>query len=226
MNSKRFHPWKSVHSLPESLRIAFYFPPFACVKICDLRFVDWANLLLQESKGQTYGLSPVWIRTWVRRLKSNENLLPQPSNVHCYENKKNITTLMNMGIFLSYIMSRILSWHDTLLFGFSNQETYYHKQRDYTPTLLHILSLLYLYTLPKGLTRRICLSIKSFSQVVIIFFILTCDPNVQFRGDIVRRNEVLIMLMSQRVKIKRWNHTKQTLIPGKVFHQYEQVDVS
>lgn len=133
---------------------------------------------------------------------------------------------MNMGIFLSYIMSRILSWNDTLLFGFSNQETYYHKQRDYTPTLLHILSLLYLYTLPKGLTRRICLSIKSFSQVVIIFFILTCDPNVQFRGDIVRRNEVRIMLMSQRVKIKRWNHTKQTLIPGKVFHQYEQVDVS
>lgn len=47
------------------------------------------------------------------------------------------------------------------------------------------------------------LSIKSFSQVVIIFFILTCDPNVQFRGDIVRRNEVLIMLRSQRVKIKR-----------------------
>lgn len=67
------------------LRIASYFPPLACVKIWDLRFVDCANLLLQESKGQTYGLSPVWMRTWVRRLKSKENLLPQPSNVHCWE---------------------------------------------------------------------------------------------------------------------------------------------
>ena len=69
----------------KSLSIASYFPPLACVKMCDLRFVDCANLLLQESKGQTYGLSPVWMRTWVRRLKSNENLLPQPSNVHCWE---------------------------------------------------------------------------------------------------------------------------------------------
>ena len=69
----------------KSLRMASHFPPLACVKMCDLRFVDWANLLLQESKGQTYGLSPVWMRTWVRRLKSNENLLPQPSNVHCWE---------------------------------------------------------------------------------------------------------------------------------------------
>ena len=69
----------------QSFRIASYFPPLACVKIWDLRFVDCANLLLQESKGQTYGLSPVWMRTWVRRLKSKENLLPQPSNVHCWE---------------------------------------------------------------------------------------------------------------------------------------------
>lgn len=29
------------------------FPPFAWVRICDLRFVDCANLLLQASKGQT-----------------------------------------------------------------------------------------------------------------------------------------------------------------------------
>ena len=55
---------------------------FACVRMCDLRFVDCANLLLHESNGQTYGRSPVWIRTCVRRLKSNEKRFPQPSNVH------------------------------------------------------------------------------------------------------------------------------------------------
>ena len=48
----------------------------------DLRLVDWANRLLQLSNGHTYGRSPVWIRMCVRRLKSKENLLPQPSNVH------------------------------------------------------------------------------------------------------------------------------------------------
>lgn len=50
--------------------------------MCDLRLVLWANFLLQPSNGQTYGLSPVWIRTCVRRLKSRENLLPHPSKVH------------------------------------------------------------------------------------------------------------------------------------------------
>ena len=54
----------------------------ACVSICDLRFVDWANFLLQPSNGQTYGRSPVCILTCVRKLKSRENLFPQPSNVH------------------------------------------------------------------------------------------------------------------------------------------------
>ena len=32
---------------------SFHFPPLAWVKMCDLRFVDCANLLLHESKGQT-----------------------------------------------------------------------------------------------------------------------------------------------------------------------------
>lgn len=82
----------------KSLSIASYFPPLACVKMCDLRFVDCANLLLQESKGQTYGLSPVWMRTWVRRLKSNENLFPQPSNVHCWEKAiQCITRIITQG---------------------------------------------------------------------------------------------------------------------------------
>lgn len=54
----------------------------AWVKMCDFKLVDWANRLLQESNGQTYGLSPVWIRTCVRRLKSRLNRFPHPSNVH------------------------------------------------------------------------------------------------------------------------------------------------
>uniref|UniRef100_A0A6B0U509 Secreted protein n=1 Tax=Ixodes ricinus TaxID=34613 RepID=A0A6B0U509_IXORI len=58
------------------------FLALAWVRMCDLRLVDWANFLLQPSKGQTYGRSPVWMRTWVRRLKSSEKRLPQPSNVH------------------------------------------------------------------------------------------------------------------------------------------------
>lgn len=53
------------------------------VKICDFRFVDCANFLLQASNGHTKGLSPVWIRTCVRKLKSSEKRFPQPSNVHC-----------------------------------------------------------------------------------------------------------------------------------------------
>jgi len=51
--------------------------------MCDLRLVDCANFFVQPSNGQTYGLSPVWMRTCVRRLKSSENRFPQPSNVHC-----------------------------------------------------------------------------------------------------------------------------------------------
>lgn len=58
------------------------FLAFACVRMWDLRLVDWANFLLQPSNGQTYGRSPVWIRTCVRRLKSREKRFPQPSNVH------------------------------------------------------------------------------------------------------------------------------------------------
>lgn len=53
----------------------------------DFRLVDCANFLLQPSKGHTYGRSPVWIRTCVRKLKSRENRLPQPSNVHCQQTK-------------------------------------------------------------------------------------------------------------------------------------------
>lgn len=49
----------------------------------DFRLVDWANFLLQPSNGQTYGLSPVWIRTCVRKLKSKEKRFPHPSKVHC-----------------------------------------------------------------------------------------------------------------------------------------------
>jgi len=54
----------------------------AWVSMCDLRLVDCAKRLLHESKGHTYGLSPVCIRTCVRKLKSKLKRLPQPSNVH------------------------------------------------------------------------------------------------------------------------------------------------
>lgn len=59
----------------------------ACVRMWDFRLVDCANFLLQPSKGHTYGRSPVWIRTCVRKLKSRENRLPQPSNVHCRQRR-------------------------------------------------------------------------------------------------------------------------------------------
>lgn len=48
----------------------------------DFKFVDCANFLLHPSNGQTYGRSPVWILTWVLRLKSRLNLFPHPSKVH------------------------------------------------------------------------------------------------------------------------------------------------
>ena len=55
---------------------------FAWVNMCDFKFVDCANRLLHESNGQTYGLSPVCIRTCVRKLKSKLKRLPHPSKVH------------------------------------------------------------------------------------------------------------------------------------------------
>lgn len=58
------------------------FLALACVRMWDFKLVDCANFLLQPSKGHTYGRSPVWMRTCVRKLKSRENRLPQPSNVH------------------------------------------------------------------------------------------------------------------------------------------------
>lgn len=68
---------------PGSGLIHWLFLALACVRMWDFRLVDWANFLLQPSKGHTYGRSPVWMRTCVRKLKSSENRLPQPSNVHC-----------------------------------------------------------------------------------------------------------------------------------------------
>jgi len=67
----------------------------AWVRMCDFKLVLWANFLLHVSKGQTYGRSPVWMRTWVRRLKSSENLLPQPSNVHYNTARTTNTTTTN-----------------------------------------------------------------------------------------------------------------------------------
>ena len=51
--------------------------------MCALRLVDCAKRLPQPSYGHAYGLSPVWMRSCVRRLKSSENRLPHPSNLHC-----------------------------------------------------------------------------------------------------------------------------------------------
>ena len=59
-----------------------FFLAFACVNICDFKFVDWANFLSQFPNGQTYGRSPVWIRMCVRKLKSKEKRFPQLSKGH------------------------------------------------------------------------------------------------------------------------------------------------
>lgn len=48
----------------------------ACVRICDFKFVDWANFLLQPSNGHTYGLSPVCILTcvlWASESQKKKN---------------------------------------------------------------------------------------------------------------------------------------------------------
>ena len=61
---------------------------------------------------------------------------------------------------------------------------------------MHILHTV-LYTSPKVLTRRICLRIKSF------FFsdhsLYSHDLNVWFRGDIVRRNRILVTLGGSKI---------------------------
>ena len=61
---------------------------------------------------------------------------------------------------------------------------------------MHILHTV-LYTSPKMLTRRICLRIKSF-----LFgdhSLYTCNLNVWFRGDIVRRNRILVTLRGSKI---------------------------
>ena len=61
---------------------------------------------------------------------------------------------------------------------------------------MHILHTV-LYTSPKVLTRRICLRIKSF------FFgdhsLYSHNLNVWFRGDIVRRNRILVTLRGSKI---------------------------
>jgi len=71
---------------------------FVWVKMCDLRLVDCANFFEQLSNGQTYGRSPVWIRTCVRKLKSSENRLPQPSNVHYNDKSIHVSNCYNLSI--------------------------------------------------------------------------------------------------------------------------------
>ena len=60
----------------------------------------------------------------------------------------------------------------------------------------HILYTIF-YTVCKVLTRRICLTIKNF----FIFWSFPCsrDLDVWFRGDIVRRNQMLVTHRDQRV---------------------------
>ena len=55
-----------------------------------------------------------------------------------------------------------------------------------------------LYTFFKVLIRRICLTIKSFLNDD--HFLYSHDLNVRFRGDIVRRNLMLITPRGKRVK--------------------------
>ena len=59
-----------------------------------------------------------------------------------------------------------------------------------------------LYTSLEALIRRICLTIKNaFSWWSLIFFLYSCDLNVWFRVDNVRRNWMLVILRAQRINI-------------------------
>lgn len=50
-----FHPRNNIQRVrcSEPHRAHWLFLALACVRMCDLRLVDWANFLLQPSKGQT-----------------------------------------------------------------------------------------------------------------------------------------------------------------------------
>ena len=65
------------------------------------------------------------------------------------------------------------------------------------PTSVCIFSILFSIHLLRMLTRRICLRIKSF------FFgdhsLYSCNLNVWFRGDIVRRNRILVTLRGSKI---------------------------
>ena len=58
------------------------------------------------------------------------------------------------------------------------------------------ISLTVLFTFLKVLTRRICVTIKSF--FFNDHFLYSHDLNVRFSGDIVRRNEMLVPSWGQR----------------------------
>ena len=70
----------------------------------------------------------------------------------------------------------------------------------YSPTSACILYTV-LHTFSKELTRRICLTIKSF--FVIDHFLYSCILNVWFRADTVRRYKVLVTLWGQRVNSQK-----------------------
>ena len=70
----------------------------------------------------------------------------------------------------------------------------------YTPTSAYILYTV-LHTFSKELTRRICLTIKSF--FVIDHFLYSCILNVWFRGETVRGYKVLVTLWGQRVNSQK-----------------------
>ena len=66
-----------------------------------------------------------------------------------------------------------------------------------TLTSVCIFSILFSIHLLRMLTRRICLRIKSF-----FFgdhFLYSCNLNVWFRGDIVRRNRILVTLRGSKI---------------------------
>ena len=65
----------------------------------------------------------------------------------------------------------------------------------YIQSSICIFSLLFLHTFPKVLTRRVGLTFMSF-----LSFLYSRDLNVWLRGDIVRRNWMLVILKGPRVK--------------------------